>query len=189
MGVVSPLAALGVAVPVVIGFARGESPSTLQTVGLLVALAGAIATSGPELSGRASGRSVLLAAFAGVCFGLVFVAVDQGAKSSPMMTLVGMRTTSLVLFSIVALVTRSIGGLDRSDIGPLLVIGSFDVGANLFFALASNRGYVSIVSVLGSLYPVMTVLLARSVLHERMRTIQAVGVVVTMCGVACISAG
>ena len=189
MGVVSPLAALGVAVPVVIGFARGESPSSLQTVGLLVALAGAIATSGPELSGRATGRSVFLAGFAGVCFGLVFVAVDKGAESSPLMTLVGMRSTSIVLFAIVALVARSVGGLDRSDIGPLLVIGSFDVGANLMFALASNRGYVSIVSVLGSLYPVMTVLLARGVLHERMRTIQAVGVGVTMLGVVCISAG
>lgn len=189
MGVVSPLAALGVVVPVFIGFARGESPSTLQTVGLSVALVGAIATSGPELSGRATGRSVLLAAFAGLCFGLVFVAVDKGAESSPLMTLVGMRSTSIIIFAVVAVVARSIGGLDRSDILPLLVIGSFDVGANLLFALASNRGYVSIVSVLGSLYPVMTVLLARIILHERMRTIQAFGVGVTMLGVVCITAG
>ncbi len=189
MGVVSPLAALGVAVPVIIGFVRGESPSSLQTVGLVVALVGAIATSGPELSGRASGRSVLLAAFAGVCFGLVFVAVDKGAESSPMMTLVGMRVTSLVFFAIAAIVVGSIGGLDRTDVVPLFVIGSFDVTANLMFALASNRGYVSIVSVLGSLYPVMTVLLANIVLHERMRTIQSVGVGVTMLGVVCITAG
>jgi drug/metabolite transporter (DMT)-like permease len=189
MGVVSPIAALGVAVPVIIGFVRGESPTTLQTIGLLVALAGAIATSGPELSGRASGRSVLLAAFAGTCFGLVFVAVDQGAESSPLMTLVGMRSTSIVLFAVAALATRSIGGLDRTDIWPLLVIGSFDVGANLMFALASNRGYVSIVSVLGSLYPVMTVLLARAVLQERLRVLQFSGVGITMIGVAFISAG
>jgi drug/metabolite transporter (DMT)-like permease len=189
MGVVSPIAALGVAVPVIIGFARGETPSTIQTVGLVVALTGAIATSGPELSGRASARSVLLAAFAGVCFGLVFVAVDQGAESSPLMTLIGMRTTSIVMFGIVALVARNIGGLDRTDVLPLVVIGSFDVFANLMFALATNRGYVSIVSVLGSLYPVMTVLLARAFLHERMRTIQGLGVAVTMLGVAFISAG
>lgn len=189
MGVVSPIAALGVAVPVVIGFVRGESPSMLQAIGLVVALAGAIATSGPELTGRASARSVLLAAFAGVCFGLVFVAVDQGAESSPLMTLVGMRTTSLVLFAVVAISLRSVGGLDRTDFWPLLVVGTFDVGANLMFALASNRGYVSIVSVLGSLYPVMTVLLARAVLHERLRTIQFAGVGVTLLGVTLISAG
>lgn len=189
MGVVSPIAALGVSVPVLIGFLRGEVPSTLQMIGLGVALAGAIATSGPELSGRVSTRSVQLAAFAGLCFGLVFVAVDQGAKSSPMMTLIAMRCTSLVLFFIVAVALRTIGGLDRTDIWPLFVVGTFDVMANLMFALASNRGYVSVVSVLGSLYPVMTVLLARAVLHERMQTIQSAGVGITMLGVVFISAG
>ncbi len=189
MGVISPIAALGVAVPVVVGFIGGDTPSGLQTIGLAVALVGAIATSGPELSGGASARSVALAAFAGVCFGLVFVAVDQGAKDSAIMTLVGMRTTSLALFSVVAVALRSIGGLDRTDLWPLAVIGLFDVGANLMYALASNRGYVSIVSVLGSLYPVMTVLLARAVLQERMRSIQLIGVALTMVGVAFISAG
>ena len=189
MGVVSPIAALGVTVPVIVGFARGETPSMLQTVGLGLALVGAIATSGPELSGRASAKSVLLAAFAGTCFGIVFVSVDQGADSSPIMTLVGMRTTSVVLFGLVALILRTTGGLDRSDIWPLTVIGAFDVGANLMFALASTQGYVAIVSVLGSLYPVMTVLLARVVLQERLRDVQLVGVAVTLLGVACISAG
>ncbi len=189
MGVVSPIAALGVAVPVLVGFLGGETPSSLQAMGLAVALVGAIATSGPELMGRASARSVAFAAFAGVCFGTVFVAVDKGAKDSAIMTLVGMRVTSLVLFAVAALTLRSIGGLDRSDLWPLAVIGLFDVGANLMFALASNRGYVSIVSVLGSLYPVMTVLLARAVLHERMRSIQLAGVAVTLVGVAFISAG
>lgn len=189
MGVVSPIASLGVAVPVVIGFVGGESPSTLQTIGLVVALVGAISTSGPELSGRARARSVALAAFAGACFGLVFVAVDQGAKHSSIMTLVGMRMTSIVLFAIAAIVLRTTGGLDRTDIWPLAVIGFFDVAANLMFALASNRGYVSIVSMLGSLYPVMTVLLARAVLHERLRAIQLAGVAVTLVGVALITAG
>jgi drug/metabolite transporter (DMT)-like permease len=189
MGVVSPIAALGVAVPVIAGFIRGETPSTLQTVGLVIALVGAVATSGPELSGGASTRSVLLAAFAGLCFGTVFLAVDKGAKSSALMTLVGMRTTSLIMFGVAAVLLRSIGGLDRTDLLPLFVIGFFDVTANLMYALASNRGYVSIVSVLASLYPVMTVLLARAVLHERLRSVQLVGVVVTLTGVAFISAG
>lgn len=189
MGVVSPIAALGVAVPVVAGFIGGETPTTMQTVGLVVALVGAVATSGPELSGRASAQSVALAAFAGLCFGTVFLAVDRGAKSSALMTLVGMRTTSIVVFGIAAIALRSIGGLDRTDIWPLIAIGFFDVAANLMYALASNRGYVSIVSVLGSLYPVMTVLLARAILHERLRSIQLLGVAVTLAGVAIISAG
>lgn len=189
MGVVSPIASLGVAVPVIAGFVGGESPSTVQTVGLVVALGGAVGTSGPELSGRASAQSVALAAFAGLCFGTVFFAVDRGAKSSVLMTLVGMRLCSVILFCVAAMALRSIGGLGRTDITPLVVIGCFDAGANLMFALATNRGFVSIVSVLGSLYPVMTVLLARVVLHERLRTVQLGGVAVTLAGVALISGG
>jgi drug/metabolite transporter (DMT)-like permease len=71
----------------------------------------------------------------------------------------------------------------------LTAVGLGDASANLMFGLASNRGLVSLVSVLGALYPVVTVLLARWVLHERLRTIQVAGVAVALSGVVLISAG
>ena len=71
----------------------------------------------------------------------------------------------------------------------IAAIAAGDLGANLTFGIASTKGYVSITSVLASLFPVVTVLLARFVLHERLRRIQIVGVVVTMVGVAFIAAG
>ena len=189
MGVVSPIAGLGVAVPVIVGFMRGEEPTVVQGVGITVALIGALATSGPEFRAAASARAVALAAFSGGCFGTVFVAIDRGAEFSPVMTMVGMRLSSVVAFGLVALALRTAGGLDRSDVPALAAVGLFDMAANLLFAIASTLGYVSIVSVLGSLYPVVTVLLARVVLRERLHSLQTTGVAATLLGVGLISAG
>lgn len=188
MGVVSPIAGLGAIVPVVVGLAEGETLGTLTIVGLMLALGGAIAASGPELSGAGGVRPVLLAAFAGLSFGLVFVAIDHGAESSPEMTMVGMRATSVTAFLLIAVAVRSLGGLTMRDALPLITIGIFDVSANLAFAVATTKGFVSVVSVLGSLYPVATVLLARAVLHERLRAIQVAGVSVALAGVALVAA-
>jgi drug/metabolite transporter (DMT)-like permease len=76
-----------------------------------------------------------------------------------------------------------------SDGTSLALVGVGDVGANLTFALASQRGFLSITSVLGSLYPVVTVLLARIVLHERLTRIQLVGVSTALAGVALVALG
>ena len=59
--------------------------------------------------------------------------------------------------------------------------------ANLLFAIASSRGQVSVASVLGSLYPVVTILLARVLLKERLRRIQQVGVALALAGAAIIA--
>jgi drug/metabolite transporter (DMT)-like permease len=189
MGVVSPIASMGAVVPVVVGFASGESPSGTQLAGIALALVGVVAASGPELSGDTGGRPVLLAVVAGVMFGLVFVGLDQGSASSPLMTLVGMRLASCGALLAVAAIFRTTAGLRVADLPLLAIVGLGDLGANFMFGLASTRGLVSLVSVLGALYPVVTVLLARLVLAERLRLIQALGVVVALTGVVLISAG
>jgi drug/metabolite transporter (DMT)-like permease len=189
MGIVSPIAALGVVVPIVVGFAMGDSPSAVQLAGIALALVGVVAASGPELSGGAGRRPVLLAMVAGLMFGLVFVGLDQGAKSSALMTLLGMRMTSGLGLLAVGAVLRTTGGIVASDLPILVVVGVGDAAANLCFGLASNRGLVSLVSVLGALYPVVTVLMARWFLRERLRTVQIAGVAVALSGVVLISGG
>ena len=74
-------------------------------------------------------------------------------------------------------------------VAALVLCGLGDAGANLLFSLASLRGYISVVSVLASLYPVMTVLLARVFLHERLMRVQQFGVVAALAGVVLVSAG
>jgi drug/metabolite transporter (DMT)-like permease len=189
MGVVSPIAALGAVVPVLLGLAAGESPTAVVVFGLVLALVGVVTASGPELSGGAGARPVVLAAVAGACFGLALVFIERGAQTNAVMTLTGMRLTSVGLFAVAALVLRTTGGLVPRDIVPLAVVGVGDVAANLLFALATQRGLLSVTAVLGSLYPVVTVLLARVVLRERLRFVQQVGVVAALAGVVLVSAG
>lgn len=189
MGVVSPIAALGALVPVLVGIAGGERPSAVQLAGMGLALAGAVAASGPEIAGAARARSVVLAAAAGVLFGLTFVAMDRGADSDALLTIAAMRMGSVPLFVVIALVAGSLGGIGRRDAPALAAVGVADAAANLCFAAAATSGLVSVVAVLGSLYPVVTVALARFVLRERLSPVQAAGVALALAGVALVSAG
>jgi len=136
-----------------------------------------------------SARPVLVAAAAGLFFGIFFVLANNGADDSPVLTLWAMRVTIMTAFIVVALARRTTGALLPRDYLQILGISAADLGANLCFVVASTKGYVSITSVLSSLFPVVTVLLARVVLAERLRRIQVTGVAVTMVGVALISSG
>jgi drug/metabolite transporter (DMT)-like permease len=195
MGVVAPIAALGALLPVTVGLARGEVPSGLQVAGIAVAIAGVVLASGPELSGGASPRPLLLAAGAAVGFGLVAVLLADGSKGPAggvVVALLVMRLASVALMAAVFLGARLRGfraGVVRRDLGLLAAIGIGDVAANAAYALASRGALLSVVSVLASLYPVITVLLARQLHAERLRPVQVAGVLGTLGGVALLAAG
>jgi drug/metabolite transporter (DMT)-like permease len=189
MGVVSPIAALGVTIPVFVGFFSGEDPGVLQVVGIVVSILGTVCTSGPELSGGASPRPVALAVLSGALFGVFFLFMNAGADVSSIMTLWAMRAGVAAFFVVVALVRRTVGGVSSTDVRFIAVVATGDLLANFTFGVASTLGYLSITSVLSSMYPVATVILARFVLQERLRGIQLVGVLVTLAGVALISTG
>ena len=191
MGVVSPIAALGVVVPVVVGLVRGERPAALQLAGIALAVVGVVMASGPELSGRAGLRPLLLAVVAAMGFGLALLFIAEGAQTSTLMTLVTMRVTSVLVVALllVSIARRTPARLSVRDLPLIAVIGVADAAANLTFGWASTRGLVSVVAVLGSLYPVVTVLLARVVHHERLAMVQNVGVLTALGGVGLIAVG
>lgn len=189
MGVVAPIASLGVIVPVVLGVLGGETPSALTWVGMLVAVVGVLLASGPELSGGVSRRPVLLAAMAGAGFGCTLFALDRGGRISVVHTLWGMRLTSVLLFLIAAAVVRTTGGMTQRDLPLLSAVGVADLSANALLAVASSSGYLSVASVLGSLYPVITAALAYAVLHERLRPVQFLGGGLTVVAVLLIAGG
>jgi drug/metabolite transporter (DMT)-like permease len=191
MGVVAPIASLGAAVPVVLGVVAGERPSGLAYVGMVVAVAGAALASGPELTRggpvRTLLRPLLLAMVAAVGFGLALYFLNRGARGSLLGTLWGMRLTSMAVFVTVALSRRSAGGVRPGDLPRLTAIGAGDVGANLLFGLASTRGMVSVASVLGSMYPAVTVIWARLLLKEMLRPVQLCGVALSLVGVVAMT--
>jgi drug/metabolite transporter (DMT)-like permease len=187
MGVVAPISSLGALVPVFLGLLTGEHPSALAWVGMAVAVTGAALASGPELTGAVPPRPVMLAAVSAVCFGTALYCLDRGARYALLETLWGMRLTSVVMFLVAGLVVRSVGGTRARDLPALAVIGLGDVTANGLFAYSSSKGLVSVASVLGSLYPVATLFWARVLLGERLRRVQAIGVVLTLAGVIAIA--
>jgi drug/metabolite transporter (DMT)-like permease len=191
MGVVAPIAALGVVVPVVVGLAQGNRPGVAQDVGIAIAVVGVVLASGPELQrgtdARAAARPLLLAGVAAIGFGVVFVALAHGAESSTAMTLLVMRATSAVVMSVVAIATGTSLRFSRNEVPLLLLVGLFDLGANVTFAYASQHGLLAVVSVLASLYPAVTVVLARIVHAERLAKVQLYGVAGAIVGVVLIA--
>jgi len=189
MGIVSPISSLGVILPLVIGLAHGDRPSLVQMIGIGAAIIGIVLASGPELRGGASPRPVIFALCAAVTFGLTIYYMARGADASPTMTIVTMRITQVAIMVVVALAMRSLGGLVVEDLPKLAAIGLTDASANILFTSAAALGLLSITAVLGSLYPMVTVLLAWWLNGERLARVQYWGIAATMVGVLAITVG
>lgn len=191
MSVVSPLAACGALVPFTIALARGERPSDLALAGAGLALLGAITVSLPERRSRVPERAsaVLLALAAAVALGCFVYFLGLGSREgSPLSALLGARAGSLAVLLGLTLAARERIRVTGGLLLPVLAVGLCDTGANALFALASGRGLLALVSVLGSLYPVVTVLLARALLGERLSRGQLAAVAVALAGVCALAA-
>ncbi|MGI8532564.1 MAG: EamA family transporter [Geodermatophilaceae bacterium] len=189
MGVVAPISALGLVVPVLAGLVAGERPSAAQLIGIVVALAGVVLASGPELSGGASPRPLLLAAVAGLGFGLTLLFLAQSPDTLP--TLAVMRTSSVSLLGVILVVVRRTRGLRPTprELPALAFVGGADLAANGTYAVAATSGLLSVVAVLASLYPAVTVLLAWRLGGERLGRLQVGGVSTALVGVVLLAAG
>lgn len=189
MSVVAPIAAVGVAVPFVWGLISGERPQAIQVFGIVGVVVGVVLASGPELRVRGGATPIILAAVAGVCFGSNMAFVAKAAESDVLGTMLAVKLTIIAPLLACAVARRSAGGLEKASWQSVLLLSVLDTTAILFFVLASRRGYISVVSVLASLYPVVTVLLARVIHRERLKSSQNAGVVMSLTGIVLIVAG
>jgi drug/metabolite transporter (DMT)-like permease len=192
MSVVSPVAACSALLPFGLALAGGERPSTLVLAGAIVALGGAVLASADEHRAEDPGRrkGAVLAIAAAFALGLFIYFLGRGGQHGEALSaLVGARVGSLALLTAWAIATRAPARLGRGAIPGVAVLGVLDVSANALFVLASARGYLSVVSVLGSLYPIVTVLAAYALLGERINPLQRAGVVLALAGVAVVASG
>lgn len=192
MSVVAPIAAVAVGVPVIWGVAvSGDHVSGLQAIGFIAAVGGSVAASlelQPERTQLAAG--VGWAALAMLAFGVYYVPMHAASSQDWLWPAFLFRCTSVTLVWTVVLARHAWPTGFRTHWPGLVAIGFLDTGGNALFAAASAaHGLLSIVSVLASLYPVVTVLLARFVLGERVQRTQDAGVVVALVGVVLITAG
>jgi drug/metabolite transporter (DMT)-like permease len=198
MSVVAPLTALLAAiVPVVVGLVAGERPSTVAILGVAAALV-AIALVSREHDGerhvRIETRVLAYALGAGLGFGVFFVGLDAASDDVGLWPVIAARSASVAMFCILVATRRSarLGSkAAREGTMPVLLLtcGLFDAAANALYLLATQRGLLTLVAVLTSLYPATTVVLARVVLGERLSRAQMLGVGLAGVAVTAITAG
>lgn len=194
VGVVSVVAAIAATAPVIpllVGLLLGERPSWLQFTGILLALGGVALLAvdrRPALQGRRMGPGVGLALVAAVAFGVFLVALHDASKPDALWGVLATRASSVAALIVIGLAVRLRPQLERSDVAVLATVGVLDTAADVFFAAASTIGLLSLVSILSSLYPVASILLARIVLSERVNRAQFAGIGLALLGVVLISA-
>jgi drug/metabolite transporter (DMT)-like permease len=195
MSVVAPISATGVSIPVVVGLVSGERPGALQIAGILLACAGVVLAAreapGADAEARRVGRTAIgLALLAAVGFGAFLTGMDQAEETGDAAwVLLSARAAEVTVLLIAAAVVRPQLPRAWSALGIIAAVGTMDLLANLLFVIAASKGLLSVVGVLGSLYPAVTVVLARFVLHERLTPTQNAGVLVTLAGVVALAAG
>jgi drug/metabolite transporter (DMT)-like permease len=193
MGVVAPLSSTAAIIPLVVGIATGDRPSTLQGVGVGIAVCGVVLASREASDEAHESRAVAagagLALLSAVGFGCFFLAIDRASNTDVLWAVCVNRTVSVALLGAALLIARPHLGIRPADMRTLAIVGVLDIAANGFFAVASTKGLVSVVAVVSSLYPVTTVVLARVVLGERLRAVQRLGALAALVGVVLVSAG
>jgi drug/metabolite transporter (DMT)-like permease len=189
MSIVAPIAGISAAVPVVFGIATGDRPSLWQWLGIAAALGGVfLASREPGRRGKVA-AGVGLALLAAIGFGGYFPPMHAAGNADFWWAALIFRMTSASVILAAVAIRRPSLAIEPIQVPLLVLIGIGDMLGNLLFAAASTSGLVSITSVLASLYPIVTVVLARLVLKERVARSQEAGIVLTLAGVALISAG
>jgi drug/metabolite transporter (DMT)-like permease len=190
MGIVAPITSTSPLIPLTVGLARGERPGAIQLAGIALALVGvALAGYEPGAEG-ARGRAAVgagLALLAAATFGGSQVGLEAASNVDPYWATFVLRIASSALVLAVLLAHAAPG---PGSVWPTLaLIGALDSGATVLFAVATTKGLFSVVAVLAALYPVLTAILARTVLQERLTLVQRGGALVAIGGAAAISAG
>jgi drug/metabolite transporter (DMT)-like permease len=187
------------AVPAAIGLLQGERPGAVALTGAIlavvaVAIVGASGESGPRarpVDGPPIERVLAVAGLAGVGLGLANVAFAQTSADAGLWPVVTAKlVAALLLWSVVAAKRASDDEpASRRNVVFAAWTGIVDAGATMCVALALQRGSLVLVSVLASLFPAVTVLLARVALDERIGRRRAFGLVLAAAAVVMMVAG
>ncbi len=190
MGVVAPTTGVvGAIIPVAVGFAIEGAPRVATIAGIVLALVAVVlVTRAPgHGSDRPSGAN--WAILAGTAIGGFNVSIGQLSGESAFGPLVIIRFVQILVLVLLIVAWRQPWRIHRTDLARLGVVGLLDMAGNAAFIGAAQVGTLAVASVLSSLYPVTTVLLAIGLLHEHVSRSHVVGLVLTAVAIALIAAG
>jgi drug/metabolite transporter (DMT)-like permease len=192
MTIVAPVAATAPVVPVLAALALGEVPSAIQGAGIALAIGGIVLTAhqprSEEMTASPIGPSVGFGVLTALGFGSFYVAMDAASEGEIPWALLIARLTSVIVFIAAFLVARPRLSVRRPDLPVLAAIGVLIIAADSMYAIATTHGLLSIVAVLSTLYPVVTIALARQYLDERITGPQLTGIAACLSGAVAISA-
>jgi drug/metabolite transporter (DMT)-like permease len=203
MSVVAPVSALASTVlPVAVAFGDGERPGSRVYAGALICVAaiGLVSSGGedggmPGLRGRQI-RGIGYGIVSGVAFGMFFLFIRNGGESGALWPVAAARLTGTVIFLLAAAGVRAgpvrwrsrgKDGGDRRVFAAAVGAGVLDASANVCYVLATRAGLFGLAVVLTSLYPGVTVLLARFALGERMRWSRRAGLILAAIGIVLVT--
>jgi drug/metabolite transporter (DMT)-like permease len=188
MSVVGPLSAVGAAVvPVVAGVALGERPSLLSVAGVLVALPAIVLVAASGSVRGKLGAGLLDGLAAGLAFGILFIGLAQAGRHAGLWPVASEQTGALVITLAVALKTREPLRMPLRAVGLPVLAGASGMAATLAYFYATHFSMLAIAAVLVSLYPGVTVMFARTLLHERFTPAQRAGLGLCALAVAAIA--
>ena len=187
MGITAPVAAvLGAAIPTAFAMSTQGLPGTLSIAGFLLAGLGIWLISRPDDSAN-NYAGIAMAALAGIGFAGFFICINRAGGSSALWSAVHSRFASLVIVALIVLFRGGRGRLQPSDSTFALLAGCMDVSGTALFIRAEQTGRLDSAVVLSSLYPVVTVLLARMVLHENFTRWKTIGIFAALLAVPLIA--
>lgn len=185
MGLTAPVAAvLSAAIPTVFSMLTEGMPRSVQITGFIVATIGIWLISRPEDGGRPEGLAT--AALAGVAFAGFYLCIKQAGSGSSIWIAAISRAASFMLTGVIVALGRSYQ-ITRQGVGLAVVAGCLDITGSVFFIRASQIGRLDAAVVLSSLYPAITVLLARLFLKEHFTRWKAVGMFAALLAVPMIA--
>lgn len=190
MGVVAPVSAVGAALlPVAVGVLAGERPPLLVWLGIAAAVPGIWLVSREPGAAGDMAAGLLDGALAGVGFGLLFAAMGQVPDGAGFWPLAAGQAVGTVSIALTASLLGARWVPDHRSQAWGIVAGLLGTGAVVAFLLATQRGLLTVASVLTSLYPAVTVLLAAALLREHVHRAQALGLALCALAVGLVAAG
>ena len=190
MGVVAPTTGLLAAlIPVAAGFVLEGIPDRLVIVGIAVALVAVVLVTRAPDGGTGRPSGIAWALLAGAGFGLFNTSVGQLSGAGAFAPLVLIRLVQAIAIGAFIMTARQRWRLPRDMVPKAMIVGLFDMGGNAAFILATQAGALAIASVLSSLYPVVTVILAIVILRERVNRSHVAGIALTAAAIVLIGVG
>src|SRR6185437_4880730 len=187
MGIAAPLTAvLAAAIPALVGIATEGLPNTVQIAGFVLAALGIWLVSRPE--GGTETRGLGLAVMAGFGFAAFFLCIKQAGDGSALWIADLSRVTSLAVTAAVVMFSRTSFQLPRASFITVIFAGLLDVSGSVFFVRATQTGRLDSAVILCSLYPVITVVLAKIFLKEQFTRWKVAGIIAALAAVPLIAA-